>query len=333
MARIPCVLAGDVGGTKTLLALYRCQGEGLALIREARYLNADYSGLEAILKLFLQGEMPRVAGFGVAGPVVDGVCRATNLPWTLDAEALSKTLHRIPVRLLNDLEAAAYGVLHLPDESFHVLNPGKTAPGNMAVLAAGTGLGEAMLFWDGESYRAIAGEGGHSDFAPADALQDGLLAFLRERHGGHVSYERLLSGSGLFAIYQYLLASGRAAPNPQVDAALQREDPAAVVARFGLEQEDAACREALRLFARIYGQEAGNLALKCLPRSGVWIAGGMAPRLLPVLQEEDGFMAGFCDKGRFGGLLREMPVRVCLETRAPMLGAAFAAADIGKKPW
>lgn len=324
MAGIPCVLAGDIGGTKTLLALFRRQGRGLSLLREERYQSADFTGLAEILALFLRNEKPLAAGFGVAGPVVDGACQATNLPWRLDEAGLSKVLRGIPVRLLNDLEAAAYGVLHLPDEAFQALNPGTAAQGNIAVLAAGTGLGEAVLYWDGQGYSAIAGEGGHCDFAPADALQDGLLAFLRERHGGHVSYERLLSGSGLFAIYQYLIADGRGAPNAQLDAALQQEDPAAVVARFGLEQEDAACREALRLFARIYGQEAGNLALKCLARGGVWLAGGIAPRLLPVLQAGE-FMAGFCDKGRFAGLLREMPVRVCLEPRAPLLGAAFAA--------
>lgn len=319
-----CVLAGDVGGTKTLLALYRSQDGRLERLREARLASADFAGLAEMIAAFLGDDTPAAACFGVAGPVAEGHCRTTHLPWLLNEMELSSALGGVPVKLLNDLEAAAYGLLRLPDDAFHSLNPGQAVAGNVAVLAAGTGLGEALLHWDGAGYTAIAGEGGHCDFAPVNELQDGLLVFLRGRCGGHVSYERILSGSGLHLVYQYLLANGAAQANPQVAQALDSEDPAAVIARFGLEQGDASCQRALALFARIYGQEAGNLALKCLARGGVLLAGGIAPKLLPVLKD-GAFMAGFCDKGRFAGLLREMPVRVCLEPRVPLLGTAATA--------
>ncbi|TAN48135.1 MAG: glucokinase [Methylococcaceae bacterium] len=321
------VLAGDVGGTKTLLALYAVRGHNLQLLREARYASADFDGLADMLVNFLAGEPVAAAGFGVAGPVAGGRCQATNLPWLLDEGELSAVLGGVPVKLLNDLEAVALGLLQVPDGAFVCLNAGRAMEGNIAVLAAGTGLGEAILHRHDGNYSAIACEGGHCDFAPADALQDGLLLFLRERCGGHVSYERILSGSGLHLVYQYLLTR-----NPELPDVLQGldgsgEDPAALIAQRGLEQDDAACRLALRLFARIYGQEAGNLALKCLARGGVLLAGGIAPKLLPVLSDGS-FMAGFCDKGRFADLLRDMPVRVCLEPQAPLLGAATAAARL-----
>lgn len=319
-----CVLAGDIGGTKTLLALYGSQNGRLELLREARFASAEFAGLAEIVAVFLQDEIPVAACFGVAGPVADGICRATNLPWLLEETALSAALGGAPVKLLNDLEAIALGVTHLPDQAFYCLNLGRAAPGNMAVIAAGTGLGEALLHWHGVGYAAIASEGGHCDFAPLNAEQDGLLAFLRERFAGHVSYERILSGSGLHLIYQYLLSEDGVPSNPQVDQALRDDDPAVAIARFGLSQGDAVCRQALVIFVRIYGQEAGNLALKCLARGGVVLAGGIAPKLLPVIK--DGwFMEGFCDKGRFAGLLQDIPVRVCLEPQAPLLGAAAAA--------
>lgn len=324
MASPRCVLAGDVGGTKTLLALYRCEAGRLELLREARHASGEFSGLEEIVAVFLSGEAPLAACFGVAGPVADGRCRTTNLPWLLDEVELSNALGGVPVKLLNDLEAIALGLLRLRGEAFHSLNSGQAGAGNMAVIAAGTGLGEAMLHWDGGAYTAIAGEGGHCDFAPVDALQDRLLAFLRDRFGGHVSYERILSGSGLHAIYEYFLAGGFPRPSPELAEALGGSDPAAAIARFGLEGRDDACRQALALFARIYGQEAGNLALKCLARGGVLVAGGIASKLLPIL-EDGAFMAGFCDKGRFAGLMRDMPVRVCLDPQAPLLGAAATA--------
>lgn len=322
-----CVLAGDMGGTKTLLALYRCEAGRVELLREARYASGAFSGLGEIVAAFLGGEAPLAACFGVAGPVVEGRCRTTNLPWLLDEKALSEGLGDIPVKLLNDLEAVALGLLRLPEGAFHGLNPGQAQTGNMAVIAAGTGLGEAMLHWDGGTYTAIAGEGGHCDFAPVDALQGRLWAFLRERFAGHVSYERILSGSGLHAVYEFFLAEGSPPSNPELTEALSRGDPAVAIARFGLEGRDDACRQSLNLFARIYGQEAGNLALKCLARGGVLLAGGIAPKLLPLL-EEGAFMAGFCDKGRFAGMLRDMPVRVCLDSQAPLLGAAVTAMSL-----
>lgn len=318
------ILAGDIGGTKTLLALYRSLDGGFELLREARYASADYAGLTDMVTAFLASDTAAAACFGVAGPVADGCCVTTNLPWLLDEKALSAALGGVPVKLLNDLEAVALGLLRVPIEAFHTLNPGHATAGNIAILAAGTGLGEAILHWDGSHYSAIACEGGHCDFAPVDTAQDGLLQFLRERFGGHVSYERVLSGSGLQHIYQFLLANSQAQASNNLVQAMQRQDPAEVIAHFGLDGSDAICRQALVLFARIYGQEAGNLALKCLARGGVLLAGGIAPKLLPVLAGGM-FMEGFCDKGRFADLLRSMPVRICLEPRAPLLGAAATA--------
>lgn len=323
-----CVLAGDVGGTKTLLALYRGQAGlssgSLRLVREARFVSADFDGLAGMIVNFLAGEPVAAACFGVAGPVAQGRCRTTNLPWLLDEAELCDVLGGVPVRLLNDLEAVALGLLQVPETAFACVNPGRAAEGNIAVLAAGTGLGEAILHRHEGVYSAIACEGGHCDFAPVDALQDGLLWFLRERLGGHVSYERILSGSGLHLVYQYLLARDPGQPDVLSGRIEGNADPAALIAQGGLDRGDQTCRSALALFARIYGQEAGNLALKCLARGGVLLAGGIAPKLLPVLSDGS-FMDGFCDKGRFAGLLRDMPVRVCLEPQAPLLGAAAAA--------
>lgn len=321
------ILAGDVGGTKTLLALYRAESGGLTALREARYASADYADPVEIVSAFLAGETVDAACLGVAGPVVAGRCRTTNLPWLLDEATLSIALGGAPVKLLNDLEAVAWGLLRVPDRAFHDLNPGLPATGNIAVLAAGTGLGEAILHERDGRYSVIACEGGHCDFGPLDAQQDDLLSFLRERFGGHVSYERILSGSGLHSIYRFL-SERRTARSAETDAAIaSAADPAAAIAAFGLDGSDGVCRQALHLFARIYGQEAGNLALKCLARGGVLLAGGMAPKLLPVL-ERGAFMEGFCDKGRFAGLLKTLPVRVCLEPAAPLLGAAAVAAEL-----
>ncbi|HLF96576.1 MAG TPA: glucokinase [Methylococcaceae bacterium] len=326
------LLAGDIGGTKTRLALYFIvQGE-LRLQRERTYPSARYDSLESILGDFLAGDdPPSAACFGVAGPVENGRCRTTNLPWLVDAAQLAATLGIPDVALLNDLEATALGLLHLPPQAFRGLQPGTDgAPGTMAVIAAGTGLGEAILYWDGFRHHALPTEGGHTDFAPNDEWEDGLLAWLRHRLGGHVSYERILSGPGLHTLYEYLREAESAPESPDLRARLEREDPAAVIAELGLSGQASLCREALRRLARIYGAEAGNLALKSLARGGVILAGGIAPKILPALTDGT-FLEGFLAKGRFRTLLEQLPVRIALDPAAPLLGAAAHAAEISQR--
>ncbi|MFP4294905.1 MAG: glucokinase [Halothiobacillaceae bacterium] len=321
------ILAGDIGGTKTLLSLYRATGQGLETIRSRQFASCDQSDLGAIIDGFLQpGDSVEAAGFGVAGPVVDGVCRTTNLPWVIDQATLSRQLGGVPVALLNDLQAAALGMTRLPASDLVDLNPGAQArTGNVAVIAAGTGLGEAILCRDGHRQHAMATEGGHCDFAPNSPLEDDLLGFLRHRFSGHVSYERILSGDGFRHLYDFLRESGQGIEREPVRRALQTErDPNAVITRFGVPGDDPLCHSAVQLFARIYGAEAGNLALKCLSVGGVYVGGAIAGHILPVLRS-GAFMSGFTDKGRFSALLSAMPVQVATNPLVPLLGAAWAA--------
>lgn len=326
------ILAGDIGGTKTDVAVFREAGGGLESLHELRYGSGDHESFEEILLDFLQ---PRpdleieAACFGVAGPVFDGACDATNLPWHLEEGLLARCLGVARVKLLNDVEAAAYGMLHLAEEELVVLNPGSGGQGNAAVVAAGTGLGEAILYWDGEQHHAIATEGGHADFSPHTEGEMELLGFLRDRYGGHVSAERVLSGPGLWAIYTFLRESSGSAEPEWLRDELRLGDPPAVIARAGLAGEDAVCAEALEMFAHAYGVEAGNLALKCLARGGVFLGGGMAPRILPALQS-GAFLRGFTDKGRFTDLLRDVRVSVALNRRTGLLGAAHFAARLSR---
>lgn len=323
-------LAGDIGGTKTVLALYTQRGGELVIVREASVPSCDHAAFEDILDAFLGIDRPvlRAAAFGVAGPVVEGRCQTTNLPWVLDEANLVARLG-CPVRLLNDLEAAALGMLHLPPEQRAPLSISRRSRDGMtAVIAAGTGLGQALLFWDGLRYHVQPTEGGHCDFAPNSAEEDALLVWLRGKFGGHVSVERVLSGPGLFNIWNFLRDTRRV---PMEEAVAQTivasPDPSAAIARLALDGADAACVHALTLFSRIYGAEAGNLALKCLSSAGVLVGGGIAPKILPFLKR-GAFMEGFLDKGRFRNLLAAMPVEVVLEPRAPLIGAAYAARSL-----
>lgn len=323
-------LAGDIGGTKTVLALYILRGGELVCEREASVPSRDHAAFEDILEAFLGLEPPRLEGaaFGVAGPVVDGRCQTTNLPWVLETATLSARLG-CPVRLLNDLEAAALGMLHLPPEQRAPLSVSRRSRDGMtAVIAAGTGLGQALLFWDGLRYHVQPTEGGHCDFAPNSAEEDALLVWLREKFGGHVSVERVLSGPGLFNIWTFLRDTRRVPMEAEAaQAIVASPDPSAAIARLALDGADAACAHALTLFCRIYGAEAGNLALKCLSSAGVLVGGGIAPKILPFLKQ-GAFMQGFLDKGRFRNLLAAMPVEVVLEPRAPLIGAAHAARSL-----
>jgi len=325
------LLAGDVGGTKTILALCDAGPEGLpaTILREETYPSAGYGSLEEIVEDFLsgRGEPLDAACFGVAGPVVDGRCQTTNLPWLIDERRLMARLGIPRVKLLNDLQAMALGLLGLRDDEWVELNPGAVpVTGNRAVIAAGTGLGQAILFWDGHLYHASATEGGHGDFAPNHALEDGLLVYLRNKFGGHVSYERILSGPGILNIYEYLRDIDHAPESPALAASIRMaDDPAREISTHALVAGDALCRGTLALFARIFGAEAGNMALRCFATGGVLIGGGIAPKILPALQDGN-FLEGFLAKGRLSAFLATVPVRVALNSHTGLTGAADFAA-------
>lgn len=323
------LLAGDIGGTKTVIALFEQTGENLREVRGATFPSKEHGSLEEILEKFLHDESDptmQVGCFGVAGPVIDGKSKTTNLPWELDEQALAKAIGVRRVKLLNDLEAAAFGMLHLKPDEFCVLNEGAEPKrqGNIAVVAAGTGLGEAMLIWDGEKHQPVASEGGHADFAPRNAQEIELLNYLSDKYRGHVSYERILSGPGFFNLYTFLRQSDGTPEPDWLKEKLQSGDPSAVVTEVGLAGEDPVAIRTLDMFASIYGAEAGNLALKCLAVGGVLIGGGIAPKILPVFEREH-FMKSFTDKGRYTAVMQAIRVKIALNPRAPLIGAAHYA--------
>ena len=301
------ILAGDIGGTKTNLALFEHRDNTLNVLAQHQFPSREFSNLNEVITLFKQKtSMPTIdaACFGIAGPVIEGRCRTTNLPWDITTSALQDHLGIEKVRLLNDLEATAYGMLYLPEDEFVDLNPkGRDFDGNRAVIAAGTGLGEAMLYYDGTAYHPIASEGGHSDFAPLTPQQDTLLTWMRNRFPGHVSYERILSGPGIYTLYEFLVESDFSAQPVSMLNIPEGKDRSAMVSECALKEHNPLCMEALRLFAEIYGAEAGNLALKTMSLGGVYIGGGIAPKILSVLANNH-FMNGFLSKGRFNEMLR-----------------------------
>lgn len=322
------ILAGDIGGTKTLLAIF----DGQLCIAKHKFSSANYATFHELLNEFLS-LIPTVkidaVCIGVAGAIVNGDCETTNLPWKLVCSEIGEFLNCSNVKLLNDLEAAAWGVLSLPENEFVQLNPNaKIQIGNCAVLAAGTGLGEATIFHDGEKYHVIASEGGHCDFAPTDARQMQLLAFMHARFKYHVSYERLVSGAGIEAIYDFLEQTNEFHYCEEFAEKLRTaEDKAAVIGAAAVENSDELSVETLKLFAKIYGSEAGNLALKCLPTGGVYLAGGIAAKCLPVLEQGE-FLEGFLAKGRFHATLEKFPVKVCTQPEVVLLGALYFAQKI-----
>lgn len=305
------ILAGDIGGTSTRLALF--DGDPTPEALEV-YRSREHDGLEEMVGAFLRAHPAPVerAAFGVAGPVRGGRCvDTTNLAWPVEGASVAQAAGVAHVRLLNDLEANAYGLAALGPDDLHTLNAGAPdADGNIAVVSAGTGLGQAGLYWDGERHHVFATEGGHVDFAPRNDEEDGLRRFLASELD-HVSYERVCSGLGLVNVHRYL-AGGR-----ELDA------PA--ITRAALEGDDTASR-ALDLMISIYGAQAGNAALTLMATGGVYLGGGFPPRILPRLRE-GGFMRAFVDKGRFRGLLERIPVHVILNDKTALLGAARAAAE------
>lgn len=320
------ILAGDVGGTKTHLALFRADGKHRRPVREQIFHSRDYSDLGEILQEWLkrQTRSIRIACFGVAGPVIHGRCETTNLPWIVDAKQISQRFRIESVSLLNDLQAMAYGVLHLSEEEYCVLNQGQPDPhGNKAIIAAGTGLGEAILFWNGVEYHASASEGGHADFAPRSPMEIKLLEYLWKRFT-RVSYERVVSGPGLVNIYQFLKDTGQGEEPSWLANRLKEEDPAAVITEVALAGTVELCVKAVDQFVSLYGAEAGNLALKSLTTGGVYIGGGIAPKMIKKLQDGT-FIRSFMDKGRFSSLLGRVPIWVILNEETSLLGAASFA--------
>jgi glucokinase len=326
------VLSGDIGATKTRLAVVEVSGTQLRIEREVSYPSRDYASFDILLGEFLSGnEIPDHASFGIAGPVQGRGAQTTNLPWHIDADALQERFGFSSCTLLNDLEATACGLPALDAEDLLILQSGAPdACGNTAVIAAGTGLGEAGLYWDGQSHRPFATEGGHASFSPSNEMDIALLRQLQQQYN-HVSWERVVSGMGLVSLYEFL-ALYRQATVPQWLVELMRSgDAAAAISQAALSGRDDICLEALNWFVRLYGAEAGNLALKVMSRSGLYLGGGIAPKILPLLQE-GGFLDAFLDKGRMRPLLEAMPVKVILNDRAALYGPALRAAAAIEKP-
>lgn len=329
------LLVGDIGATKTVLALFSAEAGLRAPLAERTFPSAHYASLEELAREFLAQVDPDVerAVFGVAGPVVAGRAEITNLPWMLDEAELQRELHLPTVRLLNDLEVAAYAVPLLQADDLYPLNVGQpVAGGTIALIAPGTGLGEAYLTWDGSRYRSYASEGGHTDFGPNTPLEVGLLHYLQERFG-HVSYERICCGQGLPNIYAYLRDSGYAEEPAWLAERLARADDRTPVIVGGAlaDEPSELCTAALNTFVSILGAEAGNQALKLGATGGVYLGGGIPPRILPALKQNR-FMEGFLNKGRLSDLLERIPVNVILNRRVALLGAVHYGFELQGDP-
>ena len=326
MTRSHRILAGDIGGTKTVLGLYAVDDAvGSPPIVTETYPSRSHPAFESILVAFREAhpDPVAIASFAVAGPIQGRRAEVTNLPWTIDAAAIEQDFGFDRVDLWNDLEALATSVPHLPASALHTLAPGRPTPrGAIAVLAPGTGLGQAFLIWNGSQYAAQPTEGGHADFAPTDRIGMRLLAFLWDQFD-HVSVERVCSGSGLQNLYRFLCEREGIAEDPSVAVQIvQCDDPTPCIVQAALAQESALCVRTIELFTRILAAEAGNLALKTLATGGLYLGGGIPPRLLPFL-DSDLFRDAFLAKGRFAGLLADIPIHIILDPRAVLHGAAL----------
>ncbi len=320
------ILAGDIGGTKTNLAYYKSDGGVLVPVLFKSYLSQQFSSLHEVLYA-MRREHPAdisTAAFGLAGPVAEGRGHLTNLGWDITANEIRDDLKVPAVGLLNDLEATAYGTLHLSDPEKVVLQTGTPREhGAIIVIAAGTGLGEGLLVWNGKRYQTVPSEGGHADFAARNDLEVELLRFLLTRYE-HVSWERILSGPGLFTLYEFLRTRSGVPEPSWLKEQIGSGDPTAAVSRAGMERKDPVCSAVLDLFVSLYGAEAGNLALKFLGTGGVFVGGGIAPKILERMQMGS-FIASFTAKGRMSDLVRKIPVAVVTNDRIALTGAAHFA--------
>ncbi len=326
------LLVGDIGGTKTNLAIFDSKENLHDPLIEATFHSAAYDSLESLAQEFMEQKAAAVDGaaFGVAGPVVEGVARITNLPWVMEEHHLERELGIRKVRLMNDLAAIAYAVPHLQPEDLHTLNKGRPDPGGaIAIIAPGTGLGEAFCTVDDSHYRAHASEGGHADFAPTDDVEIALLDYLND-HFDHVSYERICSGMGLPNIYNFFKETGRyEEPDWLAKALAEAKDATPVIVETALDEERNCpiCEATLDVFVSVLGSEAGNMALTVLATGGVYLGGGIPPRILPALSSSI-FLDSFLRKGRLSHLLAPIPVHVILNSKAPLLGAAHLGAEL-----
>lgn len=321
------VLSGDIGGTKTRLAVIEVSGSQVRIEHEVSYASRDYALFETLLSDFTSGiNSPSHAAFGIAGPVRGRVVQTTNLPWHIDADALQQQFGFARCSLLNDLEATACGLPALGADDLLTLQSGvPNTGGNAAVIAAGTGLGEAGLYWDGQRHLPFATEGGHTSFSPGNELEMALLRHLQQQHQ-HVSWERIVSGMGLLNLHEFMRLYRHTAVPPWLAEEMHSGDAAAAIARAALSGRDEICVETLNAFVRMYGAEAGNLALKVMSRGGLYLGGGIAPKILPLLQNGV-FLDAFLNKGRMRPLLEAMPVKVILNDRAALFGPALHAAQ------
>lgn len=322
------ILAGDIGGTKTNLGLFEVHDAELTARTLQSFPSRNYSGLELIVDEFMAGTKTRVeaACFGVAGPVVEGRLVTPNLPWVVEATTLAERLQLNSIELINDLEATAHGIAELKPDEFVTLNEGRPEIGNAALIAAGTGLGAASLFWNGERHVPSASEGGHMDFAPRDKLEIEMLQYFISKTG-HVSVERLLSGPGLVNIYDFLSSVNFAKESSRLADRFAGNDASSVIANAAIAHESELCVKSLDMFVSIYGAAAGNLALLLKAVGGVYIGGGIAPKIIEKLKDGT-FMKAFIAKGRLSALLESIPVRVIMNDKAALLGAARVAARL-----
>ncbi len=319
------IIAGDIGGTKTNLALFEENKGNDAFSHLMKFPSQDYSDLKTIFQEFMQsgkqsGQVS-AACFAIAGPVKDGVCKATNLPWIIEAKKLARALNIPRVFLINDLEANAYAIEILSSDNLFELYPGKGTPqGNRAVVSPGTGLGEAGLYWDGKGHRPFATEGGHCEFGPRNELQIDFCRYIYKKFG-HASYERALSGPGLHNIYTFFRDEMRLDEPAWLAEELQQDDPAKVITQNALNEKSKICVHALNFFVSVLGVESSNTVLKFMALGGIYLGGGIPPKILPKLKEPL-FLESFVDKGRFRELLEAVPIRVILDDKASLKGAA-----------
>jgi glucokinase len=326
------ILAGDVGGTKVHLALYNFTAGVLTPVRDEKFPAGEFASLDDVVKKFLEGEEGQkkdivASCFGCPGPVRDGRLKLTNLPWTLDARDLQRSLGIEHIFLINDLEANGYGIPELAKDKVYTLHEGDpSSVGHRGLVSAGTGLGEALLIWDSHlrQHRPIPSEGGHTDFAPRNEREIALLGYLRRQLNGRVSYERVVSGIGIKNVYAFLRDDQQMEEPAWLRERMQHEDPNVVIGQCGEDGSSEICFETLQIFASVYGAEAGNVALKVLAMGGIYLGGGIAPKVMKTMRNGK-FMQAFLDKGRMSPLLETVPVRIILDDTCALLGAAAYA--------
>lgn len=319
------MIIGDIGGTKTNLAIFQKEGNDFTYSHFATYPSQKYPALQAIIEIFIQetglkGQID-TGSFAIAGPVINQVCKTTNLPWIVDASQMVKELNFNKIYLLNDLESNAWAIEILSQKELLTIYSGLEMKGNRAILSPGTGLGEAGIYWDGKRHLPFACEGGHCDFGPRNDLETNLFRYLYQKFG-HVSYERILSGPGIYNIYQFYRDYLKREDKKEVLEEFQNQDPAKVITKNALNSNSELCSEVLDLFISILGAEASNCALKFMAIGGIFLGGGIPPKILPKFKESI-FLKAFLDKGRFHHFLEKIPVHLILDDKASLKGAAY----------